>query len=154
MCIAKSTPLIQSKRLGIQFMTEDRRFFVPNRSLPFSAQIIGISFCTDKYHIQRKKSPYTVIEYVVDGEGYVMKDGEFQLVGKDKIYICPAEAPHDYYSSSERPWVKIWMNLNGRVPLALLQEYGFSGTVITVYSDGEGCNRNAVRSGLKFGVSS
>ncbi|MBQ9429659.1 MAG: AraC family transcriptional regulator [Clostridia bacterium] len=103
---------------------------MPNKSLPFSAGLIGVSFCTGKYRIRRKKSPYTVVEYVTDGEGCVMTEEGFQTVGKDRIYICPAEAPHDYYSSADRPWVKIWMNIRGRVPLALLREYGLSGTVI------------------------
>lgn len=111
-------------------MPEDRRFFIPDKSLPFSAALIGISFCTGKYHIRRKLSPFTVIEYIVDGEGYVMQNGEFKLVGKDKIYICPANTPHDYYSSSGKPWTKIWMNVYGTVPLTLLCENGLSGTVI------------------------
>lgn len=112
-------------------MPEDRRFLIPNKSLPFSAALIGISFCTPgKYHIRRECSPFTVLEYIVEGEGYVMQDEEFRLVGKDQIYICPANAPHDYYSSYDKPWTKIWMNVYGRVPLTLLQEYGLSGTVI------------------------
>ena len=88
-------------------MPEDRRFLIPNKSLPFSAALIGISFCSGRYHIRRKLSPFTVLEYVTDGEGYVMQDGEFKLVGKDKIYICPANMPHDYYSSADKPWTKI-----------------------------------------------
>lgn len=112
-------------------MPEDRRFLIPDRSLPFAASLIGISFCTGKYHIRRKLSPFTVIEYITDGEGYVMKDGEFKLVGKDQIYICPANVPHDYYSAADKPWTKIWMNVYGTVPLMLLREYGLSGTVIT-----------------------
>ena len=111
-------------------MPEDRRFLIPNKSLPFSAALIGISFCSGRYHIRRKLSPFTVLEYVTDGEGYVMQDGEFKLVGKDKIYICPANMPHDYYSSADKPWTKIWMNVYGRVPLTLLEEYGLSGIVI------------------------
>lgn len=111
-------------------MPEDRRFLIPDKTLPFSASLIGISFCTGKYHIRRKESPYTVVEYVIDGEGYVLKNGKFELVGKDQLYICPAETPHDYYSSAEKPWTKIWMNIGGRIPLALLREYGLSGTVI------------------------
>ncbi|MBQ4296869.1 MAG: AraC family transcriptional regulator [Clostridia bacterium] len=111
-------------------MPEDRRFFIPDRSLPFSTSLIGVSYCTGKYHIKRKCSPFTVVEYVVDGEGYV-KDGDvFRPAGKDQIYICPANAPHDYCSSSEKPWTKIWMNLYGNVPLILLHEYGLQGTVV------------------------
>lgn len=111
-------------------MPEDRRFFIPDRSLPFSVALIGISFCTKKYHIKRAMSPFTVMEYVVEGEGYVVKDGDPCLVGKDSVYICPAGVPHDYYSSAERPWTKIWMNIYGSAPTALLKESVASGTVI------------------------
>lgn len=111
-------------------MPEDRRFLIHDRSHPFSAALIGVSFCTGKYHIRRKNSPYTVVEYIVDGEGYVMQDGEFHPAGKDQIYICPANTHHDYYSSSDKPWTKIWMNIYGNIPLLVLKEYGLSGTII------------------------
>ena len=114
-------------------MPEDRRFLIHDirdRALPFSAALIGVSFCSGRYHISRKNSPYTVVEYIVEGEGYVKKDGEFCLAAKDQVYICPANAPQDYYSSSDKPWTKIWMNIYGNVPLLVLKEYGFSGTVI------------------------
>lgn len=113
-------------------MPEDRRFLIPDKSHPFEVALIGISFCTSgKYHIRRDKSPFTVVEYVVDGEGYVMKDGEFHTAVKDQIYICPANKPHDYYTSADKPWTKIWMNIYGNIPLLVLKEYGLSGTVIT-----------------------
>lgn len=71
-----------------------------------------------------------VIEYVLDGEGYVKKDGVFKLASKDQIYICPANSSHDYYSSSEKPWTKIWMNIYGRLLPSLQKEYGITNTVI------------------------
>ena len=115
-------------------MPEDRRFLIHDthdRALPFTAALIGISFCSGKYHIRRKNSPYTVVEYIVEGEGYVMKNGEYRPASKDQIYICPANTPHDYYSSADNPWTKIWMNIYGNIPLLVLKEYGLSGTVIT-----------------------
>ncbi len=109
---------------------EDRRFIIQDKSNPFEAALIGVSYCSGKYHIKRKNSPYTVVEYIVDGEGYVLKDGEFCLAVKDQIYICPANTPHDYYSSADKPWSKIWMNIYGSIPIFVLKEYGLSGTVI------------------------
>ena len=112
-------------------MPEDRRFLMHDRAHPFAPALIGISFCTPgKYHITRGNSPFTVVEYILEGEGYVMKDGEFRLAEKDQVYICPANIPHDYYSSYDKPWTKIWMNIYGNIPLLVLKEYGLSGTVI------------------------
>ncbi|MBE6680627.1 MAG: helix-turn-helix domain-containing protein [Ruminococcaceae bacterium] len=112
-------------------MPEDRRFIIHDKSHPFEPALIGVSYCTGNYHIKRKNSPFTVMEYIIDGEGYVMKDGKFFPASKDQIYICPANTPHDYYSSSDKPWTKIWMNIYGNIPLLVLKEYGLSGVVIT-----------------------
>ena len=107
-------------------MKEDRRFFHTDDPSPLFASMIGVSYCDGSYHIRRTRSPLTVVEYILDGEGYVTVNGADHPVTKDSIYILKSGIPHNYYSSAEHPWTKIFMNLEGPLPLLLLEEYGFS----------------------------
>lgn len=108
-------------------MNEVLKFFPVHSSLPMYAQFCGVSFCDGSYHISREKSDVTVIEYVVDGQGYVTADGRDCLVTKDHVYILQKGARHNYYSSSDHPWRKIFINMAGELPVKLLREYHLAG---------------------------
>lgn len=107
-------------------MKEDRRFFHTDTPSPLFVSMIGVSYCDGSYHIRRPRAPLTVAEYILDGEGYVTVDGVDRPVTKDHVYILKSGIPHNYYSSAENPWRKIFINLEGSLPLLLLEEYGLS----------------------------
>ena len=105
-------------------MHEDIRTFPAADDLPLHIAMAGISYCDGSYHIQRTVSPLTVIEYVVKGEGYITHGGTDFPVTADKIYILRKGDAHNYYSSAESPWEKIFINLEGSLPTLLLDQYG------------------------------
>ena len=107
-------------------MHEDIRIFPASENTPLHIAMAGISYCDGNYHIQRPISPLTVIEYVLGGEGCVTVEGQEIPVTADKIYILKAGIPHNYYSSAEHPWEKIFLNLEGPLPTLLLEQYGLT----------------------------
>ena len=107
-------------------MHEDIRIFPVSENTPLHIAMAGISYCDGNYHMQRPISPLTVIEYVLGGEGCVTVEGQDIPVTADKIYILKAGIPHNYYSSAEHPWEKIFLNLEGPLPTLLLEQYGLT----------------------------
>ncbi|MBE6679204.1 MAG: helix-turn-helix domain-containing protein [Ruminococcaceae bacterium] len=107
-------------------MKEDFRLLYTNNPSPLYATSVGISYCDGTYHMKRGFSTHTVVEYILDGEGYVCMNGEKHLVTKDQIYILKSGIRHDYYSCAKNPWKKIFINLKGTLPLILLKEYGLA----------------------------
>ncbi len=116
-------------------MREDFLYLKSYPELPLNIDLAGISYCDGTYHITRSCSTVTVIEYVVQGEGYIIQNGNKTTVGADRIYILKAGEPHDYYSSAKNPWKKIFINFSGDFSLTLLEKYNLLNK--TVF-DGKG----------------
>ena len=117
------------------FPHEDRRFLVNTAKHPLGASLIGKSYCSEKYRIIRKMSSMTVAMYIVDGEGYIVKNGETHLVSEDTVCMYYANEPHHYYASPQNPWTIIWMNLSGELTGTLAEKYGITDEFIF---DGKG----------------
>lgn len=107
-------------------MHEDIRTFPVAENMPLHISMAGISYCDGSYHIQRTVSPMTVIEYVLSGEGYITVGEQDVSVSADQIYILRPGISHNYYSSAEHPWEKIFLNLEGTLPVLLLEQYALT----------------------------
>lgn len=104
-------------------------FLSDNSCLPFRVEMAGISYCDGSYHIQRDKSIYCVLEYIVSGSGVLHFNGETYYPKTGDIYILPLGTSHDYYSSKEEPWIKLFVNLNRNINL-FLDQYGLTGQIL------------------------
>ena len=98
-----------------------------NGKMPFYIKLSGMTYPDPTYHIVRSHSDISVIEYIIDGEGYVCLKGETHLVCKDMIYFLPQGERHDYYSDSKNPFTKIFLNVSGSLCEHLVLAYGLSG---------------------------
>lgn len=108
-------------------MKEDIKVFSPaGEKPPMYVGMAGVSYCDGSYRIYRPSSYVTVIEYVLSGDGYVKRGDGYSAVGADSIYILPRGQDHEYYSSAESPWKKIFLNVEGELPVTLMTEYGIS----------------------------
>lgn len=107
-------------------MKEIIRVFPTSEPSPLHIQMAGISYCDGSYHIYRASSDITVIEYILEGEGCVILGDKTISVTADQIYILPKGTEHEYRSSAQNPWKKIFLNLSGNLPLLLLEQYGLS----------------------------
>ncbi len=114
-------------------MYETINFFSPfdeSDSRPFSLEMTGISYCDGSYRIRRKKPYVCVIEYIVSGRGTVISNGISYTAEAGDVYILNKSYPHEYFSSSDDPWVKKFFNIKGDLCTELLQIYSLNDTVV------------------------
>lgn len=122
-------------------MKEDIISFPQNNSLPFQVSMCGISYCDGAYKIIRQNSDINNIEYVISGTGTVNVNGKTFYPGAGDVFFLKAGENHLYYSDSEQPWVKIWMNFSGRLADKITDCYGlknkhhFKATELRRYFD-------------------
>ena len=107
-------------------------FYTPQTKLPFYLEMAGISYCDGTYRMKRQDSAETVIEYIVEGRGYLNVNGENYAATAGDVYILRNHTTHTYWSDARHPWVKIFFNIRGSLAEKLLDEYqlGSSGRVV------------------------
>ena len=88
----------------------------------------GISYCDGTYRMKRQDSAETVIEYVVEGRGYLNVNGENYAATAGDVYILRKKTTHTYWSDARYPWVKIFFNIRGSLAERILDEYQLGGT--------------------------
>lgn len=109
-------------------MNEDIKVFLPkDHAEPFWISMAGVTFPDSSYHIVRNPSDVSVIEYIIDGVGYVEQDGKKHPVTKDQIYFLMADERQEYYADEQQPFTKIFMNISGSFCEHLVRAYGLSG---------------------------
>ncbi len=114
-------------------MHEDINYFIDYAdevTTPLALQLSGISYCDGSYYIKRKQSKVLVIEYIEKGKGTVIFDGVQYSASEGDVYILRQDHAHEYFSSSDDPWVKIFFNLKGRLCEELLNVYSINDRVV------------------------
>lgn len=112
-------------------------FYVPQIKVPFYMEMAGISYCDGTYRMKRQDSAETVLEYIVEGRGYLNVDGENYAATKGDVYILRKKTTHTYWSDAKSPWVKIFFNIRGSLAEKILEEYKL-GTKGKVVLNGDG----------------
>ncbi len=117
-----------AKKVRISILREDLKAFPENRNdFPLHVELSGVSYCDDSYGIIRNISPIWIIEYILEGSGYVQIDGETTKVTKDMIYLLPEGKSHYYYADPEDPFTKIFLNIGGNTINHIVDAYGLTG---------------------------
>lgn len=109
-------------------MREEKKDFlgIDYENMPFAMECFGISYCDGSYSMERTSAHLTVIEYVISGTGTVESPrGTFHPKAGDTYLLC-ANEPHKYYADPKYPWVKIWVNLQGKLITPILNAYGLT----------------------------
>jgi len=92
---------------------------------PCTLEVAGISHCDGTYRIQRgPRYDLVVLEYVEAGRGTLEYPGGIAHPARGDVYLIHPRTWHCYYSSADSPWRKIWFNVRGPLPEALLLQYG------------------------------
>lgn len=94
-----------------------------DRSLPFYIELAGISYCDGVFHVHRPQSTVSSIEYVLSGNGTVKCNGKAFYPHAGDTYILYAGDDHEYYSSEDDPWIKIWVTVAGGMAGSLAEMY-------------------------------
>ena len=107
-------------------------FYAPQTKLPFYLEMAGISYCDGTYRMKRQDSAETVVEYIVEGRGYLNVNGENYAATTGDVYILRKNTTHTYWSDAKSPWVKIFFNIRGSLAEKILDEYqlGEPGRVV------------------------
>lgn len=101
-------------------------FYLNQEEYPFNLQMAGISYCDGSYHIERTNSDIYVFEYILEGKGTVLVDGEAFKPVKGDVYMLHRGKDHRYFSDDKQPWTKIWVNVYGKLVDSLIQAYGLN----------------------------
>lgn len=99
--------------------------FISDKAItPFFISLAGVTYPNPNYHINIQKRDITVIEYVVDGTGYVFFDKKYNKVDADTIYILNQGEHHKYFADKNDPYSKIFLNISGSMAKELPSMYG------------------------------
>lgn len=107
-------------------MEEKFARFSGEQKSSFKILLSGISYCDESYHIVRKSGDCYVFEYIIKGRGTVRFGNEEFYPSTGDVYILKPGQRHDYFSSADDPWTKIWINLSGDYVRHLLYDFGMN----------------------------
>lgn len=95
---------------------------------PLTIECFGITFPDANYAINRKKSRYFVLEYVVSGKGYLEINGKKHTIQQGAAYLLEPGSSHSYGADKNNPYKKYWVNFYGDIFIQIVETYGLSGT--------------------------
>lgn len=78
----------------------------------------------------RTKSHMYCVEYVTDGEGFVISDDKSYKIKKGDIFILHRNTYQKYGPSSENPYSKIHINVSGSFTEHCINDYGLNNTIV------------------------
>ncbi len=111
-------------------MREDIITFPPAPpEAPLRILLAGVSYCDGSYRIRRssQNAHFYVFEYIVSGRGFLRFGEESFLPAAGDVYIVTPGVDHEYGSSGDAPWVKLWINAEGPLIDELFQLYRLNG---------------------------
>ncbi len=81
-------------------------------------------------HFELKNYKNFMLEYVVDGKGYVEYDNKKYLCTKDTVYLFCEGETYKYYHDPEDPWKKIYIIFSGDMARSLISAYDLHDKLI------------------------
>lgn len=104
-------------------------------SLPFDIEACGQTVPNAAYYMERNREDpgpecVSVFEYVISGKGYIECEGKRYTVEAGDFYYLDRRHSHKYYADKQDPFSKIWINVRGRFPEAILEAYSVHEPVL------------------------
>ena len=108
-----------------------KHFVVPPAPQPFWIELTGTSYCDYTYRISRtlQAANVYVIEYILAGTGTLTVNSREYHPSAGDFYLLQPGAAHEYHSSADAPWTKIFANVYGPLCREIVDVYGLSNTV-------------------------
>ena len=115
----------------VAFAKKEKAYaLLPQESVPFRYAAVGVTYPDPTYRIDREAGHLiNVLEYVEEGEGEILLDGEWKRACAGEVYLLRADEEHHYRSNPQNPWKKRWINYSADYIIALLDAYGVSSGV-------------------------
>lgn len=125
---------------GVKYPQKEKATaFIPENKIPFFNAVIGITYPSSDYEIERSaESPVNCFEYVVEGTGEIFINGIWKTVKAGDTYLLRAGELHRYRASPNSPWKKIWINYVADYIAPFLNSYNvhsgiYPGEEVRVY---------------------
>lgn len=101
-----------------------------NELLPIDISRFGITHPDKNYRIKRNPAPCFIIEYIVEGIGYIEINGTKHKLSEKDIYIVHPGDVCEYYADKKNPYKKYWINFRSSFFFDLLKSYNLDDRVI------------------------
>ena len=125
--IIKKIDIQQFKGLQNEVITH---FHNPKGILfPISISCFGITYPTNNYYIKRASVSGYILEHIIEGKGYVVVNGKKTAVTAGDTYMLKTGESVEYYSDTQDPYKKLWVNFQGVLPAQLVSIYKLRDTV-------------------------
>ena len=109
-----------------------KHFLAPVTPQPFWIQLTGTSYCDYTYRISRTlhNSDVYVVEYIISGTGTLNVASKEYHPSEGDFYLLQPGIAHEYYSSADKPWTKIFANVYGPLCKSVIEAYGLTNKVL------------------------
>lgn len=108
------------------FNEDSMCFTKPEPGALVTLDLIGYSHCDGTYFVKRHAFDFYVFEYIISGQGILRIDKERYRPSAGDVYIIPPNTDHEYSSSADDPWHKVWFNIGGPLIPFLLEQHRLS----------------------------
>ena len=106
------------------------RFLDCRDNYPLEVLMIGKTYPNKNYYVYREKSNISVMEFINEGEGYLISgDKKIKVRKGDIIYLREGDR-HNYYTDKKNPYTKTWMNFNSPIVDALAEKTGVARAIV------------------------
>lgn len=120
-------------------MKENIRYFThyfdQEQNEPFIIEIAGKTYADKNYHVRREYSQIYVLEYILSGKGTLQIYNHDSTIHtyypkKGDVYLLHPNARYYYFSDSDNPWTKLWINCRGPVVSGLVNAYSLNKKIL------------------------
>ena len=91
-------------------LSEDSKKEIFTSEKGFYLWMTGITNPNPEYRVNRDKSTVGILEYILDGEGYIEIDNKIYHVKKGDAYYLPYGSRHTYYADKINPFKKMFVS--------------------------------------------
>ncbi len=99
-------------------MKNKKVFLIPNSDYKDINPIDGgYQICPPEHEYGPTARTYTILHYVVSGEGVLIKNGKTYKINPSQCFIIRSGEVAYYSSDSNNPWTYIWLGFKTDIPL-------------------------------------
>ena len=110
----------------------NERFICPpgDRTEPFFASRLGITYPDKDYYIKRDRCSNFILEYIVSGKGFIEIGGARYELTEGDVYLIPPGEAHEYGADKGNPYEKIWINFSSDMFMTVLSKFLLAGRFV------------------------
>ena len=88
-------------------------YFKEEKFTEINPLFVGRQICNSNHNFGPRICPYTIIHYILEGNGTVEQNGITRKVKKGQMFIIPADTLAKYTADKFEPWDYIWIAYDG-----------------------------------------